>query len=114
DQRRSKSCAEKLLKTGRLDNREKMSPCGCACLRICRPHGEAQYNRDESRRRGCETIASRMYRTALRWLAVAMARNSSARRFIPGAGCVLRIEKRGGDWLVVTSLGFIASGPARN
>ena len=33
--------------------------------------------------------------------------------FIPGAGRVLRIERRGGDWFVVTSLGVIASGPAR-
>ena len=32
--------------------------------------------------------------------------------FIPGAGRVLRIEKRGGDWLVLTSRGVIASGPA--
>jgi hypothetical protein len=32
--------------------------------------------------------------------------------FIPGAGRVLRIEKRGGDWFVVTSRGVIASGPA--
>ena len=31
--------------------------------------------------------------------------------FIPGAGRVLRIERRGGDWFVVTSLGVIASGP---
>ena len=30
---------------------------------------------------------------------------------IPGAGRVLRIERRGGDWVVVTSLGVIASGP---
>jgi hypothetical protein len=32
--------------------------------------------------------------------------------FIPGAGRVLRIEKRGGDWFVLTSRGIIASGPA--
>ncbi len=32
--------------------------------------------------------------------------------FIPGAGRVLRIERRGGDWFVVTSHGVIASGPA--
>ena len=32
--------------------------------------------------------------------------------FIPGAGRVLRIEKRGGDWFVLTSRGVIASGPA--
>jgi tetrahydromethanopterin S-methyltransferase subunit G len=32
--------------------------------------------------------------------------------FIPGAGRVLRIERRGGDWFVVTSQGVIASGPA--
>ena len=32
--------------------------------------------------------------------------------FIPGAGRVLRIEKRGGDWVVLTSHGVIASGPA--
>ena len=32
--------------------------------------------------------------------------------FIPGAGRVLRIEKRGGDWFVLTSSGVIASGPA--
>ncbi len=32
--------------------------------------------------------------------------------FIPGAGRVLRIERRGGDWFVVTSRGVIASGPA--
>jgi len=31
---------------------------------------------------------------------------------IPGAGRVLRIEKRGGDWFVLTSRGVIASGPA--
>jgi hypothetical protein len=31
---------------------------------------------------------------------------------VPGAGRVLRIEKRGGDWFVVTSRGVIASGPA--
>ena len=31
--------------------------------------------------------------------------------FIPGAGRVLRIEKRGGDWFVLTSRGVIASGP---
>jgi hypothetical protein len=32
--------------------------------------------------------------------------------FIPGAGRVLRIEKRGGNWFVLTSRGVIASGPA--
>jgi Transglycosylase SLT domain len=32
---------------------------------------------------------------------------------IPGAGRVLRIEKQGGNWVVVTSLGIIASGPAQ-
>jgi hypothetical protein len=32
--------------------------------------------------------------------------------FIPGAGRVLRIEKRGGDWFVLTNRGVIASGPA--
>ena len=32
--------------------------------------------------------------------------------FIPGAGRVLRIEKRGGDWFVLTSRGVIASSPA--
>ena len=32
--------------------------------------------------------------------------------FIPGAGRVLRIEKRGGEWFVLTSRGVIASGPA--
>jgi hypothetical protein len=32
--------------------------------------------------------------------------------FIPGAGRVLRIEKRGGEWVVLTSHGVIASGPA--
>ena len=32
--------------------------------------------------------------------------------FIPGAGRVLRIEKQGNDWFVVTSRGVIASGPA--
>ena len=32
--------------------------------------------------------------------------------FIPGAGRVLRIERRGDDWIVLTSLGVIASGPA--
>ena len=32
--------------------------------------------------------------------------------FIPGAGRVLRIEKRGGDWFVQTSRGVIASAPA--
>ena len=32
--------------------------------------------------------------------------------FIPGAGRVLRIEKRRGDWFVLTSRGVIASGPA--
>ena len=32
--------------------------------------------------------------------------------FIPGAGRVLRIERRGGEWFVLTSLGVIASGPA--
>jgi hypothetical protein len=31
---------------------------------------------------------------------------------IPGAGRVLRIERRGGNWAVVTSLGVIASAPA--
>jgi hypothetical protein len=31
---------------------------------------------------------------------------------VRGAGRVLRIEKRGGDWFVVTSRGVIASGPA--
>ena len=31
--------------------------------------------------------------------------------FIPGAGRVLRIERRGGDWVVLTSRGVIASGP---
>jgi hypothetical protein len=31
---------------------------------------------------------------------------------IPGAGRVLRIEKRGGDWFVLTSRGVIWSGPA--
>ena len=31
---------------------------------------------------------------------------------IPGAGRVLRIEKQGGDWFVLTSRGVIASGPA--
>jgi hypothetical protein len=31
---------------------------------------------------------------------------------IPGAGRVLRIERRGGDWFVLTSLGVIAKGPA--
>jgi hypothetical protein len=31
---------------------------------------------------------------------------------IPGAGRVLRIEKRGGDWFVLTSRGVITSGPA--
>ena len=31
---------------------------------------------------------------------------------IPGAGRVLRIEKRGGDWFVLTSSGVIASGQA--
>ena len=31
---------------------------------------------------------------------------------IPGAGRVLRIERRGANWVVVTSLGVIASGPA--
>ena len=31
---------------------------------------------------------------------------------IPGAGRVLRIEKRGGDWFVLTSRGVIGSGPA--
>ena len=30
--------------------------------------------------------------------------------FIPGAGRVLRIERRGGDWVVLTSGGVIASG----
>ena len=32
--------------------------------------------------------------------------------FIPGAGRVLRIERRDGDWVVLTSRGVIASGPA--
>ena len=32
--------------------------------------------------------------------------------FIPGAGRVLRIEKRGDDWFVLTSRGVIGSGPA--
>jgi hypothetical protein len=31
---------------------------------------------------------------------------------VPGAGRVLRIEKRGADWFVVTSRGVIGSGPA--
>jgi hypothetical protein len=31
---------------------------------------------------------------------------------VPGAGRVLRIEKQGNDWFVVTSRGVIASGPA--
>ena len=31
---------------------------------------------------------------------------------VPGAGRVLRIERRGGDWFVVTSLGTIGEGPA--
>jgi hypothetical protein len=31
---------------------------------------------------------------------------------VPGAGRVLRIEKRGGGWVVLTSRGVIASGPA--
>ena len=31
---------------------------------------------------------------------------------IPGAGRVIRIEKRGGDWVVLTSRGVIARGPA--
>jgi phosphoglycolate phosphatase-like HAD superfamily hydrolase len=31
--------------------------------------------------------------------------------FIPGAGRVLRIERRRGDWVVLTSRGVIASGP---
>jgi hypothetical protein len=31
---------------------------------------------------------------------------------VPGAGRVLRIEKRGGDWFVLTTRGVIASGPA--
>ena len=31
---------------------------------------------------------------------------------IPGAGRVLRIERRGADWFVVTSLGTIGGGPA--
>ncbi len=31
--------------------------------------------------------------------------------FIPGAGRVLRIERRGGDWVVLTSRGVISSGP---
>jgi hypothetical protein len=34
--------------------------------------------------------------------------------FIPGAGRVLRIERRGGDWVVLTSRGVIASGPGPN
>jgi hypothetical protein len=34
--------------------------------------------------------------------------------FIPGAGRVLRIERRGGDWVVVTSRGVIGSGPGRD
>ena len=33
--------------------------------------------------------------------------------FIRGAGRVLRIERRGGDWVVLTSTGVISSGPAR-
>ena len=33
---------------------------------------------------------------------------------IPGAGRVLRIENRGGGWVVVTSLGVIANSPAAN
>ena len=32
--------------------------------------------------------------------------------FVPGAGRVLRIEKQGNDWFVLTSRGVIASGPA--
>jgi hypothetical protein len=31
--------------------------------------------------------------------------------FLPGAGRVLRIERRGGEWFVVTSQGVIGSGP---
>jgi tetrahydromethanopterin S-methyltransferase subunit G len=31
---------------------------------------------------------------------------------IPGAGRVLRIERRGDDWIVLTSLGIITGGPA--
>ena len=31
---------------------------------------------------------------------------------VPGAGRVLRIERRGGVWFVVTSRGVIGSGPA--
>jgi hypothetical protein len=31
---------------------------------------------------------------------------------VPGAGRVLRIEKQGNDWFVLTSRGVIASGPA--
>lgn len=31
---------------------------------------------------------------------------------IPGAGRVLRVERRGGNWVVLTSLGVIAGGPA--
>ena len=31
--------------------------------------------------------------------------------FIPGAGRVLRIERRGEDWIVLTSLGIITGGP---
>jgi hypothetical protein len=30
--------------------------------------------------------------------------------FIPGAGRVLRIERRGEDWIVLTSLGIITGG----
>jgi len=32
--------------------------------------------------------------------------------FIPGAGRVLRIERQGDDWIVLTSLGIITGGPA--
>jgi hypothetical protein len=31
--------------------------------------------------------------------------------FIPGAGRVLRIERRGADWIVLTSLGIISGDP---
>jgi hypothetical protein len=34
--------------------------------------------------------------------------------FIPGAGRVLRFERRGGEWFVLTSRGVIASGPPAN
>ena len=33
--------------------------------------------------------------------------------FIPGAGRVLRIERRGDDWFVLTSQGIIASDPTQ-